>query len=538
MTDKILPGLEPLAVPIGDLKPMKGNPRRGRVDAVARSLTRFGQHKPIVVQRSSGEILIGNHTYLAAKSLGWDRIAVLFTDDDRETAVARSLADNRTHEGGSYDNAELAALLAEVNETDESLLKDAGFVDAEVDALLQLIATDEPPTGEPVAPVADAVTREEITVERVEPKARRAAEPVQFDGEPGDAQLFLGDCLDVLADLPADTFHACITDPLGGVAPKGVRTSDTGFGDNEWNGVPGPAFWQEIARVTRPGGWVVVLAATKSWHRLAVAAEQAGLEMRDTLMWLYTTGMTDGLDIGQAVDRKQGGTGDAYFRKAGSMTDAQREAWLAERPETNPWYGWSTAMKPAWKPILLMRKPPKQSAADSAMQWGTAVLNIDATRVDGGERDAMASWRDEPVGDEHGGALARNRVVTGKTTLGRWPANVIVDEDVAVDLGDTARFFVCSAASKSERNDGLVGVDNDHPVVRPVSLMRWLCRLVCPEDGVILDPFCGTGTTGVAAVEEGFGFVGIDRNERWITQIAEARIAEARLRQSKKARRR
>lgn len=536
MSSNILDGLAPLAVPITDVQQMKGNPRRGDVESVARSLERFGQHRPIVVQRSTGEILIGNHTHKAALSLGWTEIAVLYTDDDRETAVARSLADNRTHESGKYDNAELAALLAEVAESDDSLLNSAGFQSDEIDALLTLASAAAAPAQRPVPADEAAPAEQQIDVQPVAPKQRDTVEAPVYVGEPGDAQLFVGDCLDVLADLPDETFNCVITDPLGGVAPKGTRTSETGFNADDWNGVPGPSFWSEICRVVRPGGWVAIMGSTKSWHWLAVAAEQGGLELRDTFMWLYSTGMTDGLDIGQAVDRKQGGTGDPYFKKAGSMTDDQREAWLESRPGDNPWYGWSTALKPAWKPILLMRRPPKMSAANAALKHGTAVLNVDATRVGSEERDAIATFAERAGSEVHGGALKKNRVVTGKTTLGRWPANVVMDPVVAAEAGDISRFFVCAAASTKERNAGLPpGETNDHPMVRPVDLFRWLVRLLCPPEGTVLDPFCGTGTTGVAAVEEGCGFVGIDRSERWVSTLAEHRIAEARVRQSQKA---
>lgn len=540
MASNILDGLRPLVVPIGTVKEMKGNPRRGDVESVAKSLARFGQHRPIVVQRESGEILIGNHTHKAALSLGWDEIAVLYTDDDRETAVARSLADNRTHEQGRYDNAELAALMAEVSGTDDSLLADAGFGADEIDALLRLAAADEivpelsPSTTNPNPEVEVEGSAQDVTVSKVEPSNRtRRSDDAEYDGEPGDAELFVGDCLDVMAEFPDNSFNCVITDPLGGVAPKGERTKVTGFEADEWHGVPGVSFWREVCRVVRPGGWVAVMGSTKSWHRLAVAAEQGGLELRDTLMWLYTTGMTDGLDIGQAVDRKQGGAGEPYFKNAGAMSDSERAEWLAARSEDNPWYGWSTAMKPAWKPILLLRRPPKMAAADAAMKHGTAVLNIDATRTGDEERDAIATYRAKADAGVHGGALKKNRVVVGKTTLGRWPANVVVDEDVVPDLGDAARYMVVAAASQRERVEGLpAGAKNDHPMVRPVELMRWLVRLVCPPGGVVLDPFCGSGTTGVAAVEEGMGFVGVDRSERWVSELAQPRLAAARVRQS------
>lgn len=538
----ILEGLAGMATPVDQVKPMSGNPRRGDVEAVARSLERFGQHRPIVVQRSSGEIIAGNHTFLAAVSLGWDQVAVLWTDDDRETAVARSLADNRTHEEGGYDNAELAALMAEVAAVDDTMLESAGFQADEIDALLQLAAP--PPElntvqSEPFDVVAaDDAPVQEVTVERVEPSNRERSEQVvvDYEGAPGEAQLLVGDCLDALAEFPDNTFDCCVTDPLGGVKPQGERMTEEDLGPGWWRWVPGPDFWREVKRVVKPGGYVVILAGTTTWHKVALAAEDGGLEMRDTLMWLFGTGMPTGIDVGMQVDKRSGGKGDPYFRKVTGMTDEQREAWLAAREESNPWYGWSTALKPAWKPILLFRvKPHKGSAAESVMKWGTGAMNIDGCRVESGERDAMTSYRNrsESVAGGHGSELSKTRVVTGKTTLGRWPATVLVDEEAADEVGEVARFFVTAPARKAERNAGLpAGEVNDHPRVRPVELMRWLVRLVCPPEGVVLDPFCGSGSTGVAAVEEGFGFVGIDRNERWVTDIAQHRIAEARVRQA------
>lgn len=543
----ILPGLRSLVVPLDRVRPMAGNPRRGDVELVARSLDRFGQHRPIVVQESSGEILIGNHTWMAAQSLGWSEIAVLFTDDDRETAVARSLADNRTHDEGRYDNAELSALMAEVSGVDDTLLLDAGFAGDEIDALLQLAAVNDAAMVEEVTrPKPDAepeVQDQEVTVERVASsgKQRSTVVEVDYDGAPGEAQLVVGDCLDVLADFPDNTFDCCVTDPLGGVKPQGERMTEADLGEGWWRWVPGPDFWREIKRVVKPGGYVVVLAGTTTWHKVAVAAEDGGLELRDTLMWLFGTGMPTGIDVGSQVDRRSGGSGEPYFRKVGGLTDAQREQWLAERGESNPWYGWSTALKPAWKPALLFRvKPHKGSAAESVMKWGTGAMNIDGCRVESGERDAMVSYRDKAgsVSGGHGSEISKTRIVTGKTTLGRWPATVLVDEEAAEQVGDVARFFVTAPARKAERNAGLPpGEVNDHPRVRPVELMRWLCRLVCPPGGVVLDPFCGSGSTGVAAVEEGFGFVGIDRNERWVSDLAQPRIAEARVRQAQGKRR-
>lgn len=526
---------------------MTGNPRRGDVEAVAKSLKRLGQHRPIVVQRSTGEILVGNHTYLAAVSLGWDEIAVLFTDDDRETAVARALADNRTHEAGTYDSTELAAMIAEIGEADRSLLDDAGFARDEIEALLAVAgASVEPDVDDnskhqpPVAPNDqvshhDEAPADDIDVERVEPRQRQESQFDPYDGEAGDSRLFVGHCLDVLAEFPDKCVDSVITDPLGGVSTE--RTTKDDLGEGWWGSVPGPDFWREILRVMKPGAHCAVIADTTNFHRVAIAAEEAGLEMRDTLVWLYGHGQAMGVDVGMKVDKRMGGDGRPYFKTISGMTDSQREEFIASRSD-NRWDGWSSALKPAWKPILLLRrKPTAGSIASSVIAHGTGAINIDGCRIDSEERQASVYWintRESKI-EGHGNEIIKTRVATGKTTLGRWPSNVVVDEEVYVDLGTSARYFLCASARRSERDAGLpAGRANDHPKVRPADLMRWLVRLLTPPGGVVLDPFCGSGSTGVAATSEGMGFVGIDRNERWITDIARFRLADAKARVAQK----
>lgn len=548
MTSKILDGLMPLAEPIDSVVNMVGNPRRGNVKKVAASLKAFGQHKPIVVQRSTREILIGNHTHKAAKSLGWTEIAVLWTDDDRATALARSMADNRTGDDGGYDNAELAAMMSEANELDESLLATAGFATDEIDALLTLadakidIDKPKPVDLQPDLEVEDDDDEEDeppavedIKIETIDAKERQASQFEAYSGEVGDSRLYIGNCLDVLAEFPDKCIDSVITDPLGGITTERLKEEDLGPG--WWKFVPGPEFWTEIKRVLKPGGHVAVMAGTATWHRVAIAMEDSGLEMRDTLMWLFNHGMPMGIDIGKQVDKRTGGPGDDYFKKLAGMSDEARERFLAEHGEGNEWYGWSTSLKPAWKPILLFRrKPSGGSVAVSAIKEGAGPINIDGCRVGNEERQASVGWINVNESKEtgHGYEIVKSRVAVGKTTLGRWPSNVVADEEVHVDLGDSSRYFLCTAAKKGERNAGLpAGKKNDHPKVRPVDLNRWLVRLLTPGGGVVLDPFCGSGSTGVAATEEGMAFIGVDRNEKWITDIAKYRLAEVAARRAK-----
>jgi DNA modification methylase len=184
------------------------------------------------------------------------------------------------------------------------------------------------------------------------------------------------------------------------------------------------------------------------------------------------------------------------------------------------WEGWGTALKPAWEPIVLARKPLVGSVAANVLSHGTGALNVDGCRV--GMRDSNESgW------SKSGSRESENRAMSGKNYdrapkdekgTGRWPANVVLDEEAAAQLGEQSRFFYCAKASRAERGEG-----NDHPTVKPVALMRWLCRLVTPPGGLVLDPFCGSGSTGIAARSEDFHFVGVDLDEHYC-EIARRRI--------------
>ncbi|WP_264820487.1 DNA-methyltransferase [Mangrovibrevibacter kandeliae] len=349
--------------------------------------------------------------------------------------------------------------------------------------------------------------------------------------------------------LPTGSVDSVVTDPpyhltsivkrfgAEGAAPArsngatGVYgRASRGFMGKTWDGGDvafRPETWTEALRVLKPGGHLLAFGGSKTFHRLAVAIEDAGFEIRDTIMWLYGSG----------------------FPKSKNLGD-----------------GWGTALKPAFEPIIVARAPLGRHASTAERnhaRYGTGGLNIDGCRVQGGPQvnpstanrrksDSADGWTRPWMEDQEEVRRRQAAAIDRANTIGRWPANVVHDggPEVAELLGPAARFFYCAKASRADRNDGLAdfekkpllwssgtknpgsfqaaGTDksaqNPHPTVKPTELMRWLCRLVTPPGGTVLDPFCGSGSTGRGAVLEGFNFIGIEMTPEYVP-IAQARIA-------------
>jgi DNA modification methylase len=328
-------------------------------------------------------------------------------------------------------------------------------------------------------------------------------------------ELIHGDCLEVLRAMPDCSVDAVVTDPPYGLSFMGKK----------WDyDVPGVEVWAECFRVLKPGGHLLCFAGTRTQHRMAVRIEDAGFEIRDMIAWVYGSGFPKSLDVSKAIDKAAGAEREVVgnnptFRKMqenASNYNLQRNEFITA-PATEAakqWQGWGTALKPALEPITVARKPLIGTVAENVLQHGTGAINVDGCRV--GER---------------------------------WPANFIHDgsEEATDLLGASARFFYCAKASKRDRDEGVAGLEklaggmsgrrdgsmgsitmrkNHHPTVKPTDLMRYLCRLVTPPDGTVLDPFMGSGSTGKAAVLEGFRFIGIEREEEYC-EIAKARIKHA-----------
>lgn len=302
--------------------------------------------------------------------------------------------------------------------------------------------------------------------------------------------------------MEAGSVHSIVTDP-----PYGL-----GFMGKKWDELPPGEGWaRECLRVLKPGGHLLAFGGTRTWHRLAVATEDAGFEIRDSIAWLYGTGFPKSLDVGTAI-----------AKGAGSDDSAK----VAQR-----WNGWGTALKPAFEPIIIGRKPLKGNVAENLQAHGTGALNVDACRVHVSEYDRENVKGRQFVGAPRSGSVYAQDEWT-KTHMGgtkdiayhdggRWPPNALFDNSQAFELGESAKFFPTfkyqAKAPKAERPI-VNGVS--HPTVKPVELMRWLVRLVTPADGVVLDPFAGSGTTAEACVIEGFDCIAIEREGEYLPLIA------------------
>jgi site-specific DNA-methyltransferase (adenine-specific) len=334
-------------------------------------------------------------------------------------------------------------------------------------------------------------------------------------------------------------------------------------------------FWAEVLRVLKPGGHVVAFSGTRTYHRMACAIEDAGFEIRDQLAWAYGTGFPKSHDVAKGIDRCLGaerariqvdasklknppnmlggvhsGENDRPWRKeAIARGYHEKEGSEPASVEAASWQGWGTALKPSWEPIALARKPLEGTVAANVLAHGTGALNIDGCRIEGAKPDTTRgaggqNGRFGPIG-------AQGRILDDGR--GRWPANIVHDGSAEVvaafpdtgpsssggrstgrkfgqeaesaftkdrartghdDLGgSSARFFYSAKADAEDR------LGSKHPTVKPVDLMQWLCRLVTPPGGTILDPFAGTGTTGEAAWREGFSAVLVEREAEYQADI-------------------
>lgn len=453
-----------------------------------------------------------------------------------------------------------------------------------------------------------------------------------------DYTIYQGDSFEVLDTLEEKSIDAIVTDPPYGLtsitkrfgkedstpAKEGKDGSfarlSKGFMGKTWDGTGiehNVEFWKKCFKVLKPGGYLLAFGGTRTFHRIACAIEDAGFEIRDTLMWLYGSGFPKSQNVGFAVDKKLGqesivigrkkGTGNpgknnngacVGFTSKNQYEDGTYDIKIAQ----NEYAGYGTCLKPAYEPIIMARKPVEGTVADNMLKYGVGGINIDECRV--GEE--TISIHNAPVGTFAGGVRERGSDTNSyRDSQGRFPANVITDGSDEVktnmpntkanggnlttykfqdskegklsfgqnekplqrletdyiapcDEGSACRYFYCAKASKKDRDEGLdnfesvkinltqnggnrkengksilenpnISKKNIHPTVKPTELMQYLVRLVAPKGAVVLDPFCGSGSTGKACMYENternanYKFIGIEMTEEYLPIIV-ARI--------------
>ncbi|KKI18772.1 hypothetical protein XM48_10665 [Leucobacter sp. Ag1] len=380
--------------------------------------------------------------------------------------------------------------------------------------------------------------------------------------EHGPVTLYRGDCREVMAGLPDNSVDAIVTDPPYELGFMGKGWDSSGIAYD-------PEVWAQAFRVLKPGGHALVFGGTRTWHRVAVAIEDAGLEIRDNIAWLYGQGFPKSMNVAKAIAGLESGhgsnsgairratMGDAYRpsgvqgnRDGAGRRDTGLNEHVLELSETaQQWEGWGTALKPAFEPVVVARKPLEGTVAANVLAYGTGALNIDAGRIGSESTIRLRTSQDFGILNDDGWTPTAGQ---NGSEAGRFPANVIFDESQAAELdrqtgtlhsgqmragtrrqspgspvygrqqdlatsGDTygdsgggSRFFYVSKAGRDERPvvDG-----HQHATVKPLTLMRYLVTLVTPPGGTVLEPFAGSGTTLEAAVVEGFNAIGIELDE-------------------------
>ena len=426
------------------------------------------------------------------------------------------------------------------------------------------------------------------------------------------ANLILGDCIEKMKELPADSIDAVITDPpyfMGNIVKRfgspdaaeaqygtdgSFQRLGRGFMGKTWDGFTDLYEFQawnkkwatEALRVLKPGGFMFAMGGTRTHHRLTCGIEDAGFMIRDELSWVYMQGFPKAQDLGMLIEKKLGGEGEdvgirkpfgrenattpcgygmgLYQKESGrSIMDANPRIVVPTLPLAKEWQGWKTpALKPAFEPIVVAQKPCEGSITENVMKRGVGGYNIDECRIAFESQDdhiAAAAARAHqqercnteghntvvltPNGDSRLGNDPQEEFDRFMTFKGRYPSNLLMQEEC---FGRLSKFFLIPKASKGEKEENLEGdgkkemhrwnsggewkecekeITNKHPTVKPVALMQHLIKLTTKPLYTVLDPFLGSGTTAVAALQLNRNVIGIELNEEYM-KIAKARIAE------------
>ena len=402
-------------------------------------------------------------------------------------------------------------------------------------------------------------------------------------------KLYNGNMLDMLDVIEPNSIGSIVTDPPYELNFMGKGWDNAGVSFNKNT-------WEKCLQVLKPGGYLLAFGGSRTYHRIACAIEDAGFEIRDTIMWLYGSGFPKSMNLGLAIDKKNGVESEVIgVSKSGSKESHTRSLNLvnssfggeyAIKQAQNKWQGWGTCLKPSFEPIIIARKPFKGSLVDNVLENGVGGLNIDECRVEfknGETNSSIDRYNSTPQkgnnGWEHKNRGANfNDTTIASMKIGRFPANTILTYDdtdydevcsgfptsdkpngsiskqykinnmvygdygycntweAYQDCGSASRYFYCAKASKKDRDEGLDEIEeqnvkrkNIHPTVKPTNLMQYLVRLVTPQNGTVLDPFNGSGSTGKAVMYENleknkdYKYIGIEMTEDYLP-ISKARI--------------
>ena len=410
--------------------------------------------------------------------------------------------------------------------------------------------------------------------------------------------IYNGDNINVLKTLPDNSVDSVVTDP-----PYGLK-----FMGKQWDyDVPSVELWKECYRVLKPGGYLLSFGSSRTYHRMAVKIEDAGFEIRDQIMWVYGSGFPKSHNVGLSIDKLLGHPNRGHRIATASRThpDGTFEPngeklmpYETKSEEAKPFEGFGTALKPAHEPIVMARKPFKGSIAKNVIKWSTGGINIDECRIPIQTDEKIDIRRYDNYHDtfnvyeEGQSAEGKKYSINEAHDLGRFPANIIFDEEAGIlldeqsgytktksdknykhnkknsdsdifksrgtytpreDEGGASRFFYCPKPSRKEKDEGLTieasiikgrdeGQDNmnvpqklrstkrknTHSTVKPVKLMQYLIRLVTPKNGTTVDPFFGSGTSGISSLKEinNYKFIGIEKEKEYFNIAVERCLYE------------
>ena len=539
------------------LKEHPRNPRKGNLELVKESIKAHGFFGTILVQESTGYVLAGNHRLRAAQALGMTEVPAVFVDVTDEMATRILIADNRTSDVAEYDTETLANLLADLQVT-EAGLNGLGFDDLDLAALLDELEPETPP----------------------EPAERPTGDPKEilerhgFTGTFGKWSIHTGDAEQVVPTLPGDLFDAVVCDP-----PYGIDFMSKGWDHS----VPGPDLWRAVYGKLKPGAHVFAFGGTREWHNLATAIEQAGFEIRDCIVWAYGTGFPKSHDPSKAIDKHLGATREKiridakdvqnpkasgggktkdmagasrpFIERAQELGYHEMDGNIAVTPEADHFSGFGSALKPSWEPCIVARKPLEGTLAANAIKHNTGAIWVDGGRVPDPEwvRSPASSVENEKGGVTFGGDL--NKQTSGSNDVGRWPANMVIDQSAAQAIdaqagGEVSRFFTqanfnanesgnsrllyTAKAPSDEREAGLDHLSatpraNIHPCVKPIELTKWLATLALTprRPGFprrVLVPFSGVASEMLGCLLAGWDeVVGVEITPEYV-EIAKERI--------------